>query len=115
MGYFWDPVASTGYLSVQPRLRGTGAGVYGWDTGNIVTGSLSGATASHSGTALEYRLEVVFYRNGDNIGFLHGQFETVGENAQLYSVLSTSAGCTALITPGQGGTGNAFPAHGWVA
>lgn len=114
ISWVFDTAALTGYLVVAPRLRGTGAGVFGWDTGNVITGDVSGATVTHSGTALEYRHQVVIWKNNNdtNGSIFVGSFEPVGDSAELFSTLAGSAGCTATVAPGGGGTGNAFPAHG---
>lgn len=114
ISWVFDPASSTGYLVVAPRLRGTGAGVFGWDTGNVITGDVSGATVTHSGTALEYRHQVVIWKNNNdtNGSIFLGSFEPVGDSAEMFSTLAGSAGCTATVAPGGGGTGNAFPAHG---
>ncbi len=117
IGYVFDG-ASTGYLTVAPRLRGTGGGVYGLATGNAFTGASSGATVTQNGTALEYRYEVVIWKaaNTTNGLIFFTQPEPVAEGAaNLFSALSTAAGCTATVAPGGGGTGNAFPTLAWVA
>jgi hypothetical protein len=115
VGYVFD--SGVGYLVVAPRLRGTGADPYGWGTGNVVTGSLSLATVTQVGTALEYRHEVVIWKDTDQIDgsiFVSG-FEPVAEGAlNSFGTLAASAGCTATIAPGGGGTGNAFPSFAWV-
>lgn len=110
--------ASTGYLTVVPRLRGTGGGVFGLATGNAFTGSSSGATVTQNGTALEYRYEVTIWKAANQTGGLIfvTQPEPVAEGAtNLFSSLAASAGCTATVAPGGGGTGNTFPTLGWVA
>lgn len=116
IGYVFDG-ASTGYLTVAPRLRGTGAGVFGLDTGNAFTGSSSGATVTQNGTALEYRYEVVFWKAANATSGLVfiTQAEPVAEGStNLFSALSVAAGCTATVAPGGGGTGNTFPTLAWV-
>jgi len=106
----------TGWLVIAPRVRGSGGGVYGWATGNTVTGGRSGATVSQNGTALDYVWEVVFAKpaNQTTIQILVGQFNTVADSAELFSFCATQAGCTATVHPGGGGTGNAFGTHAWV-
>jgi hypothetical protein len=108
---------ATGWLVIAPRVRGSGGGVYGWATGEMVTGGRSGATVSQSGTALDYVYEVVFAKpaNQTNIQILLGQFNTVADSAEMFSFCATQSGCTATVHPGGGGTGNAFGAHAWVA
>lgn len=117
IGFVFDG-ASTGYLTVAPRLRGTGGGVFGLATGNAFTGSSSGATVTQNGTALEYRYEVVIWKaTNQTQGLVFvTQAEPVAEGAtNLFSAISTAAGCTATVAPGGGGTGNAFPTLSWVA
>ncbi len=115
IGYVFD--SGTGYLNVVPRLRGTGAGVYGLTTANAFTGASSGATVTQNGTALEYRYEVTIWKStttGTGVIYMT-QAEPVAEGAtDLFSALSTSAGCTATVAPGGGGTGNSFPTKGWT-
>jgi len=116
LGYTFS--AGVGYLNVAPRLRGTGSGVYGWDTGNAVSGANSGATLTQNGTALEYVHELVFAKPTaatEIAQLLIGHFETVADSAEMFSFCATQAGCTATVHPGGGGTGNAFGAHAWVA
>ena len=114
LGYTFD--AGAGYLVVAPRLRGSGSGVHGWDTANLITGAISGATLTQNGTALEYAYEIVLAKNTSNsVQLFVGQFETVAENAERFSFCATQAGCTPTVPPGAGGTGNAFGAHAWVA
>lgn len=112
VGWVFD--SGAGYLVVAPRLRGTGSGVYGWDTANVITGSLTGATVTQVGTALEYRHEVVFWKaNNETSGsYFIGTFEPVAET--MFSSLTGAAGCTATVAPGGGGTGNTFPTFAWL-
>lgn len=114
INWVFDTINLAGYLVVAPRLRGTGAGAFGWDTGNVITGDVSGATVTHSGTALEYRHQLVIWKNNNdtNGSLFVGSFEPVGDSAEMFSTLAGSAGCTATVAPGGGGTGNSFPAHG---
>jgi hypothetical protein len=107
----------TGWLVVAPRLRGTGSGVWGWDTANLITGDDSAATVTQVGTAVDYVYEVTFVKPVANttIQILVTQAATVGSEAtELFSYCATQAGCTATVHPGGGGTGNAFGAHAWV-
>lgn len=111
----WVFASGAGYLVVAPRFRGTGSGVYGWQTGNAITGSLTGATVTHNGTALEYRHELVIWKaNNETSGSIfHGNAEPVGD--VTFDSLKGTAGCTATIAPGGGGTGNTFPTFAWLA
>lgn len=116
VGYVYSTTGASGYLVVAPRLRGTGAGAYGWDTGNAVTGDVSGESITQNGTALEYRHEVVFWKatNLTSGSMFLGCFEPVGDTAETFTTLSAAAGCTATVAPGGGGAGNAFPTHAFV-
>jgi hypothetical protein len=115
LGYtFYNGV---GWLTVAPRLRGTGTGVWGWDTANVITGGDSAATVTQVGTAVDYVYEVVFIKPAANttIQILMTQAATVGSEAtELFSYCATQSGATATVHPGGGGTGNAFGAHAWV-
>lgn len=113
IGYIFE--SGAGYLVVSPRLRGTGTGVFGWQTGNVITGDSSTATVTHNGTAVEYRHETVFWKNASEaVGGTRfdGTFDPVAQSAELFSTLATSAGCTATVPPGAGGTGNTIGTHG---
>lgn len=116
LGWVFD--SGTGYLVCAPRLRGTGAGIYGLTDGQVVTGSVSGATVTQNGTALEYRHEMVIWKSTNQTegSIFHCIYEPVAEAAlNAFSSLALSAGATATVAPGGGGTGNAFPSFGWVA
>lgn len=101
VGYVFDGV-STGYIVVAPRLRGTGSDPYGWGTGNLITGALTGATVTQVGTTLEYRSEVVIAKAANETSGIiaFGNFEPVGDNAQMFSVLAGQAQATATVFPG---------------
>jgi hypothetical protein len=113
-GYIFS--AGTGYLVISPRVRGTGTGVHGWQTGFTITGINSGATVAHNGTAIDYVYEMVFAKTAANtaLQIFVGQFDTVADSAEMFSFCATQAGCTAAIHPGGGGTGNAFGTKAWV-
>jgi hypothetical protein len=114
VGYVYD--SGAGYLVIAPRLRGTGSGVYGWDTSNTITGDVSGASVTQNGTALEYRHEMVIHKSTDLASgtIYQGTFEPVADATATFGYCATQSGCTASVAPGEGGTGNAFPAHAWV-
>jgi hypothetical protein len=105
----------TGWLVVVPRLRGsiTPNTAHGWETGNLITGGVSGATVTQVGVATEFFSEVVIAKPAglQNTVQIFAQIATTG----LFSSLASSAGCTATVLPGGGGTGNTFPSVGaWV-
>jgi len=115
LGVIVDTTNSAGYLVVAPRLNGTGGGVRGWATGNIITGSISGATVSQNGTAIEYVREMVIWKsNTIETGHIFVQcVDQAGESASRFSTLAAAAGVTGTLAPG-GPTGT-FPASGsWV-
>jgi len=107
-----------GWAVIAPRVDGSGGGPQGWDATGVITGDLSGATITPTATVLEFVVEVVFWRSNTLLaGSVYFQsVDTVAEATSRYSALAASAGCTATIAPGGGGTGNAFPTPGsWVA
>lgn len=105
LGYIFS--AGTGYLVVAPRLRGSGTGVHGWQTGFTITGANSGATVPQSGTAIDYVYEMVYVGAGQ---LFIGQFDTVADAAEMFSALAVSV-ATASVAPGGSGT---FPTKAWV-
>jgi len=117
LGWVYDTDTTTGYLVIAPRVIGTGAGVYGWDTALTVTGATSGSTVDQSGTALEYRHQfMVSKENNATQGWMyHQSIEPVGEAASDFYTLSQAAGCTGTAHPGGGGTGNGFPGLAWTS
>jgi hypothetical protein len=102
IGYIFDTV-STSYLTVLPRV-GT------FDSTHQITGATSGATVTPSAPVVTYVSEVVFWKNTDtNSGTLYYVRCTDSsgtENAQRFSQLTGTAGCTATVPPGGGGTAN---------
>jgi len=113
IGVVVDTSGGLGYLVVQPRLNGTGGGVRGWATGNVITGGLSGATVTQSGTAIEFVRELVLWRALTTLlnGHIFAQcVDASGESASRFSVLATNAAVTNILAPG-GPTGT-FPTPG---
>lgn len=99
--------SGSGYAVVAPR---TGT----FNSINTITGSSSGLSFTPSATIIEFVREIVFSRAAGN-ALLQCHYicaDIVGENAQLFSTLATSTGCTATVLPGGGGTSNAYPALG---
>lgn len=123
VGWVFDGVSS-GYLVVAPRLRGTGAGIYGLTDGQVITGGTSGSTVTQNGTALEYRHEIVIWKQSGNEtagSIFHCIYEPVAEAAQnAFSSIAGQAGATATVAPGgstttaNNGSNNGFPTFGWV-
>ena len=119
LGFVFDTVNLVGHLVILPRVIGTGSETpYKWTTGEEITGATSGATVTQDGTALEYRHQMVLAKGTnfpEEFGHMYAQsFEPVGEAVEDFLALAQSAGCTATVQPGGGGTGNAFPTHAWV-
>jgi hypothetical protein len=115
-GVYFDSTTNTGYLAVYPRLRGTGSGVYGWDTTNVITGSLTGSTVTQNGTAIEYRHELVIFKstNTTHAAVSIGYFDPVADASDMFSAKVSAVGCTATNAPGYGGTGNSYPTFAWA-
>lgn len=111
LGYVYD--SGTGYLVVAPRIRGTGSGVYGFQTGNVLTGSISGSTVSQNGTALEYVHEFVVWKaaNTTTGSMYHGVFDSVADASDRFSASAKLTTASATVAPGTSGD---FPAYGWV-
>ena len=107
LGTVWDASTASGWAVVQPRT-GTFNG-----TGGVV-GQLSGQSFTPSSIKTFVR-EMVFFKNSANTTAGTCYYicaDQSAENAQLFSVLAASAGATAVIAPGAGGTGNGFPSLG---
>jgi len=117
LGYVFDSATGSGYLVVAPRLRGTGGGRFGLTTGQVLTGSFSGCTVTQNGTALEFARQITFWKTtaSETLGAIYiGTFDLVANSGDLCETLAASAGCTAVVAPGGGGTGNAFPTRSYV-
>lgn len=100
-----DTGGGLGYLVIMPRLNGVGAGVRGWSNSAVITGAISGATATPTATLLEYVRESVFVKGIANTSGYQGHWfqqcvESVGESAQRFSVLATAGAVTASLAPG---------------
>lgn len=118
IGNMFDTGTTSGYLVIMPRVDGTGGGVHGWDATHVITGAISGATATPSATIVEYAREIVFWNSDASV--LHMTLylqtcDTVTDSAQRFSFLSTQTGTTTTVAPGGGGTNNGFPTIGYVA
>lgn len=123
VGWVYDNV-SAGYLVVAPRLRGTGAGIYGLTDTQNLTGGSSGAVVQQNGTALEYRHEIVIWKanNQTSGSIFHVCYEPVAEGSvNSFLTIAAQGGCTASVAPGgttvtiNNGSNNGFPAFGWVS
>jgi hypothetical protein len=116
IGYIFDTVATAGFLVAMPRVNGSGGGPLGWGT-NLITGGTSGATVTPSVNPVEFVRETVFYTPNSTatlggLSLWMQAIDNTNENASRFSVLAGSAGCTASVPPGGGGTGNTFPTPG---
>jgi hypothetical protein len=84
---------------------------------NTLSGSISGTTITPTGTVTYYQREFVFAKQTASV--LNGNIYYVcadgnAENAQLYSSLASSVGCTPVVGPAGGGTSNLIPNLGLV-
>lgn len=101
-----DTGGGLGYLVIQPRLNGTGAGVRGWSNTDVITGAISGATATPTATVIEFIRECVFSKGTTQIYAYTGHWyqqciDSVGESANRFSTLATAGAVTASLAPGQ--------------
>jgi len=105
-GYVWDSSLAVGWIVINPQT-GTFNGT------NVITGGTSGATVTPTSYKLFYR-EMMFSKTSSANTYTGSMFyilaDSVGESAQLFTTLAASAGATATVAPGQGGTGNTYPA-----
>lgn len=103
LGYVYDG-SNGGWMVISPR---TGT----FDNTHVITGTVSSATLTPSGTVKTFTQEVAFIKDtsaqAGNIYWVMA--DASAESASLLSTLQGSAGCTATVGPGQGGTSNAFP------
>lgn len=108
MGFMYDSATpANSFLSVLIRT-GTFNGT------DIITGASTGATITPSGTPVEYRGQVVFWKSSANTyqGSIYYTRASTVETA--FSNLLSTTGCTFAVPPGGGGTGNAFPSTAFV-
>lgn len=103
LGIVWDSSLATGWAIIQPR---TGT----FDGTHTVIGSVSAATFTASSVKTFFR-EIVFAKSNNLTDGTRNYVcaDSVGESSSLFSTLAASAGCTATVFPGGGGTGNGFP------
>jgi len=122
IGSVTDTTTGLGYLVIAPRLSGTGAGPRGWSASATITGDRSAATATPTGTVLEYVRESVIWKNTAQSGhFWHQVIESVTEAATTtttgrFSTMASLGTATATVCPA-GATGgspvtNGFPTIG---
>ncbi len=114
LGVTFEPTTGIGWMVVAPRVSGSGADARGWNHSNVVTGAKSSATFTPSAGPIDYVREVMIMRGTTLFAgtIYYAALDVSGESASLYTTLAASAGCTATIPPGGGGTANAFPATG---
>jgi len=104
-GYVFDSVSVSGWAVI-----GLQTGTF--DSSHTITGGVSGATFTPGGTVVTYNREIVIGKPASNTTqgtVYYVCADASAENASLFSVLATSAGCTATVWPGGGGTSNSFP------
>lgn len=122
IGVLTDTATGFGYLVIAPRLSGTGSGVRGWSNTAIITGATTGATATPTGTIIDYVREIVFWKNTSTSGHIYFQvIDSVGEASTTsttgrFSTLAALGTATATIAPGGASgsnpTTNGFPTIG---
>lgn len=82
-----------------------------FNNSGVISGAVSGATMTPNGSIRTLTMQVVFFAAANtSTGSIYIQRaieET--ESASQFSSLMLSAGCTATVAPGAGGTGNSFP------
>jgi len=126
IGTVTDTANGLGYMVIAPRLSGVGAGPRGWSASAVITGDRSAATATPTGTVLEYVREIVIWKSStaQTGHFYHQAIESVTEAATTtttgrFSTMASLGTATAVICPG-GATGgspvtNGFPTVGTMA
>lgn len=122
LGVLMDTV-NGGYLVISPRVSGTGAGPRGWDSSHVITGAFSGATATATGTPIEFVREIIFWVNTSTTGHIYYQcIDSVGEASTTsttgrFSVMAAAIGgadfthCPGAAA-GNDPTTNGFPTKG---
>ena len=118
LGIVTDPTTGLGFLTISPRLNGTGGGVRGWTTGatGTVTGATSGATVTTANiTPVQYVRELVFWKNAQASGHIYAQCVDQNlESAYRFSVIALNAAITNVLAPGSS-AGPGFPLYGSYA
>ena len=129
ISYVFDGLSS-GYLVINPRLRGSGAWVgsagnqWGIGVTDVFTGSYSGATVTCNGTPLEYVQQIVFQKNTGNLNGTSymGCFELSSspDSTESFSACiingtnvtgTVGPGCSATLQPGNA---NGCPQHAYL-
>lgn len=104
LGIIWDSDTASGWAVIMPRT-GTFNGT------DAVTGDTSAAGFTPS-SIKTFTREVVFWKGASSTTNGTCYYVCADESAEstsLFSTLAASAGCTATVAPGGGGTGNTFP------
>lgn len=102
LGFMYDSVTpANSFLVILPRI-GT------FDGSNVITGASSGATITPSASPVVYQAEFVFWKANNTTTGTAYYARASTSDTQLNSLVG-SAGCTATVAPGGGGTGNSFP------
>jgi hypothetical protein len=97
--------SSDSYMVIQPRI-GT------FNSSNVITGAVSGATATPSATVITFVCEIVIAKTTDifNGWIFYQRVDASSESAQRFSNLVP----TATVAPGNGTTTNAFPTYAFA-
>jgi len=103
------------YMVLFPRVKGTGAGYGGFDL-SVIAGDVSGIEVTPSAALRAMQLEMVIAKGAttDNYGGIWGMAVQLPGDTDALSTLASAAGCTELVAPGSGGTGNVYPAHAFA-
>lgn len=104
LGLGWNEETNLGYAIILPR---TGA----FNNSGVITGAASGASLTPN-NLFTYVREVMFAKSSataysGTIYYICA--DSANESSSLFSTVADSAGCTASVPPGAGGTGNGFP------
>jgi hypothetical protein len=113
LGVNIDYTNGQGYLVAMPRIVGSGGGRMGWNSTSSLTGSISGATITPSGTVIEYVREVVFWLGSNGVfnGYIQC-VDAVSEDVSGSYRFSSLAVSTATASVAPGGSVSSFPAYG---
>jgi len=123
IGVYIDSI-NGGFLVIAPRVSGVSAGVRGWNNSTVITGAVSGATATPTGTIIEYVRELVFWYNSVSSGHIYyqcidsvGEASTTSTTGRFSTMAATVIGgadyshCPGSIA-GNNPTSNGFPTVG---
>lgn len=103
LGFMYDSATpANSFLVILPRI-GT------FNGSDTITGSWSSATIDPSASPVRFEAEFVFWKTDNTHSGTMYYARSSSSDTSLNSLVA-SAGCTASVPPGGGGTGNSFPA-----